>query len=57
MADKKKKSSVKAIKASNYSKQETALSKKYSANFKVRGRSLTITCKTDEELKELLEKL
>jgi ParB family chromosome partitioning protein len=57
MAEKKKKSSVKAVKASIYAKQETALSKKYSANFRVRGRSLTITCKTDDELKELLEKL
>ena len=57
MAEKKKKSSVKAVKASIYAKQETALSKKYAANFRVRGRSLTITCKTDEELKELLEKL
>ena len=57
MAEKKKKSSVKAVKASIYAKQETALSKKYSANFRVRGRSLTITCKTDDELKALLERL
>lgn len=57
MAEKKKKSSVKAVKASVYAKQETALSKKYSANFRVRGRSITITCKTDDELKNLLEKL
>ncbi len=57
MAEKKKKSSVKAVKASVYAKQETALSKKYSANFRVRGRSITITCKTDDELKALLEKL
>lgn len=57
MAEKKKKSSVKAVKASVYAKQETALSKKYSANFRVRGRSVTITCKTDDELKSLLEKL
>lgn len=57
MAEKKKKSSVKAVKASIYAKQEDALSKKYSANFRVRGRSVTITCKTDDELKKLLEKL
>lgn len=57
MAEKKKKSSVKAVKASIYAKQEDALSKKYSANFRVRGRSITITCKTDDELKKLLEKL
>ena len=57
MAEKKKKSSSTAVKASIYAKQETALSKKYSANFRVRGRSVTITCKTDDELKNLLEKL
>lgn len=57
MAEKKKKSSVKAVKASIYAKQEDALSKKYAANFRVRGRSITITCKTDGELKKLLEKL
>lgn len=57
MAEKKKKSSATAIKASIYSKQEDALSKKYSANFRVRGRSITITCKTDDDLKKLLEKL
>lgn len=57
MSEKKKKSSVTAVKASIYAKQETALSKKYSANFRVRGRSVTITCKTDDELKALLEKL
>lgn len=57
MAEKKKKSSATAVKASIYSKQEDALSKKYSANFRVRGRSITITCKTDDDLKKLLEKL
>lgn len=57
MAEKKKKSSVKAVKASIYAKQETALSKKYAANFRVRGRSITITCKTDEDLRGLLDKL
>ncbi len=57
MAEKKKKSSVQATKASIYARQETALSKKYSANFRVRGRSITITCKTDDEVRELLEKL
>ena len=57
MAEKKKKSSATAVKASIYAKQEDALSKKYSANFRVRGRSITITCKTDDDLKKLLEKL
>jgi ParB family chromosome partitioning protein len=57
MAEKKKKSSSTAVKASIYAKQEDALSKKYSANFRVRGRSITITCKTDDDVKKLLEKL
>ena len=57
MSERKQKSSVKAIKASNYIKQETVLSKKYEVNVKVRGRSITLTCKTDDELKKLLEKL
>lgn len=57
MSERKQKSSVKAIKVSNYIKQETVLSKKYEANVRVRGRSITLTCKTDDELKKLLEKL
>ena len=57
MSENKKKSSVKLIKTSNYSKQEDSLSRKYAAKVKVRGRSITLTCKTDEELKQLLEKL
>jgi parBc, parB-like nuclease domain len=57
MSERKQKSSVKAIKVSNYIKQETVLSKKYEVNVKVRGRSITLTCKTDDELKKLLEKL
>ena len=57
MAEKKKKSSATAVKASIYSKQKDALSKKYSANFRVRGRTISITCKTDDEVKALLEKL
>lgn len=57
MSERKQKSSVKAVKVSNYIKQETVLSKKYEANVRVRGRSITLTCKTDDELKKLLEKL
>jgi len=57
MQELKKKSSVKAVKISAYKKQEDALSKKYAANFRVRGRTISITCKTDDEVKELLEKL
>ncbi len=57
MAEKKQKSSVRAVKQTSYVKQETVLAKKYDANVRVRGRSITITCRTDDELKELLEKL
>ena len=57
MQELKKKSSVKAVKISAYKKQEDALSKKYAANFRVRGRTISITCKTDDEVRELLEKL
>lgn len=57
MAEKKQKSSVRAVKQASYIKQETVLAKKYDANVRVRGRSITITCRTDDELKELLEKL
>ena len=57
MAEKKQKSSVRAVKQTSYVKQETVLAKKYDANVRVRGRSITITCRTDDELKKLLEKL
>lgn len=57
MTEKKQKSSVRAVKQTSYIKQETVLAKKYDANVRVRGRSITITCRTDDELKELLEKL
>ena len=57
MSEQKKKSSVRAIKTSLYSKQEDSLSKKYSATVKISGRSIKITCKNDRELKKLLEKL
>ena len=57
MSEQKKKSSVRAIKTSLYTKQEDSLSKKYSAKVKISGRSIKITCKTDAELKNLLEKL
>lgn len=57
MSEQKKKSSVRAIKTSIYTKQEDSLSKKYAAKVKISGRSVKITCKNDEELKKLLEKL
>ncbi|MDO4967773.1 MAG: ParB/RepB/Spo0J family partition protein [Candidatus Saccharibacteria bacterium] len=57
MSEQKKKSSIRAVKASIYTRQEDSLSKKYAAKVKISGRSIKITCKNDEELKELLKKL
>ncbi len=57
MSERKKKSSVKAIKTSLYGRQEESLGKKYAAKVKIRGRSLTITCKNELELKKLIEQL
>lgn len=57
MAEHKKKSSTKVVKVNNYIKQEESLGRKYAARVKVRGRSVTLTCKTEEELLGLLNKL
>ncbi|MBQ6486387.1 ParB/RepB/Spo0J family partition protein [Candidatus Saccharibacteria bacterium] len=57
MSEQKKKSSVKAIKSSIYSKQEDNLSKKYSSRVKISGRSITFTCKNETELKSLINRL
>lgn len=57
MSEQKKKSSVKAIKSSIYSKQEDSLSKKYSSRVKISGRSITFTCKNETELKSLINRL
>lgn len=57
MSEKKKKSSTKIVKTSNYIKQETELSEKLNAKVKIRSRSVTITCKNEDELKKLLENL
>ena len=56
-AENKPKSSAKAIKKSQYVKEENSLSKKYNARVRIKGRSLTIACKNETELKELIEKL
>ncbi len=56
IADHKKKSSVNAIKANTFVKEEARLCKKYGAEVKVRGRSVTFSAKNDEEFRELLEK-
>lgn len=55
-ANKKKSSSV-AVKSNVYAKQETKLAEKYEARVRVKARSVTFSCKNEEELKKLLEKL
>ncbi len=53
----KKKSSSAAIKRAEYIKVENSLSEKYSATAKISGRSLTFKCRSEAELKALIEKL
>ncbi len=56
-AEHKKKSSSALIKQNSYRKDEDALSAKYNIPVKITGRSLTFKCKTDSELKALIDKL
>ncbi len=55
MAEHKKKSSVVAVKENIYIKEEDEISKKLGAKVRVRGRSITLTCKNDAELKKVLK--
>lgn len=57
IADKKKKSSVKSVKVNEFLKEERRLGDKYDCVAKVRGRSVTLSAKSDTEFKELLERL
>ncbi len=57
VADSKKKSSVKAIKANEYLKEEARLSKTYDCEVKIRGRSVTLSAKDDESFRRLLDQL
>ena len=56
-AEHKQKSSSAFIKQNNYHKNEDALSAKYNIAVKITGRSLTFKCKSDSELKSLIDKL
>ena len=56
-SENKKKSSARAIKRSEYIKEEDALSAKYNAVAHIKGRSLTFRCRSEAELKELIKKL
>ena len=57
LAGKRKKSSVAAIKSYEYQKEEDRLADKYGTRVRVRGRSVTFSCKNEEELKRLLKVL
>ncbi len=55
VAENKKKSSVTAIKVNEYLKDEARLSREYDCEVKIRGRSVTFSCKDDEEFRKLLD--
>ena len=57
VAENKKKSSLKAVKANNYLKDEARLSREYNAEVKIRGRSVTFSTKDDTEFRRLLDSL
>ena len=57
VAANKKKSSNVVLKVNIYAKQEERLSKRYDARVRVNSRSVTFSCKNEEELKELLDRL
>ncbi len=56
-AETKKKSSTAAIKRGQYLKDENALTAKYNIPTKIAGRSLTFRCRSEADLRELIEKL
>lgn len=57
VADNKKKSSVKAIKANAYLKEEARLSQAYNCEVKIRGRSVTFSTNDDDNFRKLLDQL
>ena len=56
-SENKKRSSAKTIKDHVYRQDEEAFAEKYHAVVKISGKTLTFKCKTETELKELIEKL
>lgn len=56
-AENKKKSSAAAIKRSSYIKDENKLAAKYNTNVSIRARSLTFKCRSEADLKRLIESL
>ncbi len=57
VAENKKKSSVKAVKINNYLKDEARLARKFGCDVKIRGRSVTLSARSDEAFKKLLGEL
>ena len=57
VAENRKKSSTAVIRENLYRKDEEKIGKRYGATAKIHGRSVTITCKTKEDLKKLIETL
>ena len=57
IADHKAKSSVKAVKMNRYLAEEKRLGERLGVEVKIRGRSVTLSAKTDRKFRELLEKL
>ena len=57
IASRRKRSSATAIKNDTYKKQEVSLTAKYGFRVRIAPRSVTFSCKNEEELKTLLQKL
>jgi len=57
IAEHKKKSSVRAVKVNEFLKEEAKLGRKFGVEVRIRGRSVTLSAKSDKEFKALLETL
>lgn len=57
IAEHKKKSSARAVKVDEFLKEEAKLGRKFGAEVRIRGRSITISAKSDREFKALLRTL
>ncbi len=57
IAARKKKSSTRAVKTDAYAREEVKLTEKYGHKVRIGAKSVTFSCKNEEELKELLRKL
>lgn len=57
IAENKKKSSVRAVKANEFLKEEAKLGRKFGVEVRIRGRSVTLSAKNDGEFQKLLKVL